>query len=123
MGGIAQLRSIVFDCPDPKALAGFYADLLGWPVTFAEDDWAVVADSGSSSRLAFQLAPDHVPPVWPDPERPQQIHLDLTVGDLDAAEAEAIKIGAVKHEHQPSEKDSFRVFLDPAGHPFCLCRD
>ena len=31
-------------------------------------------------------------------------------------------LGATKHDHQP-KPDSFRVFLDPAGHPFCLCWD
>ncbi|GAA3602282.1 VOC family protein [Nonomuraea rosea] len=123
MGGIAEFRTVVFDCPDPRKLAEFYSNLLGWPVTSVEDDWVVVSDGGSPRRLAFQLAPDHQPPQWPDPGHPQQIHLDLTANDLDEAEAQAIKIGAVKHEHQPSEEDSFRVFLDPAGHTFCLCRD
>ncbi|MEV0229715.1 VOC family protein [Nonomuraea sp. NPDC050786] len=56
-------------------------------------------------------------------ERPQQLHIDLTVTDMDKAEQQVLEIGATKHEHQPSEDDSFRVFLDPTGHPFCLCRD
>ena len=30
-----------------------------------------------------------------------------------------LELGAIKHEHQPGT--TFRVFLDPAGHPFCLC--
>ncbi|QFY11640.1 VOC family protein [Nonomuraea phyllanthi] len=123
MSGIAEFRSVVFDCPDPRALADFYSRLLGWPVTYADDDWVVVSDGGSPRRLAFQLAADFRAPTWPDPERPQQIHLDLTVDDLDTAEKQAVEIGAVKHDHQPSEDDDFRVFLDPAGHPFCLCRD
>jgi hypothetical protein len=38
---------------------------------------------------------------------------------IDAAEAAVIDLGATKHPHQPGT--SFRVFLDPAGHPFCLC--
>ncbi|MFG1705927.1 VOC family protein [Nonomuraea sp. M3C6] len=122
MGGIAEFRSVVLDCPDPTGLAEFYSNLLGWPVIKVEDDWVVVSDGGPPKRLAFQLAPDYRPPTWPHPERPQQFHLDLHVDDLDEAEARAIEIGAVKHEHQPSEDDSFRVFLDPAGHPFCLCR-
>ncbi|MEV0158458.1 hypothetical protein B0I32_10111 [Nonomuraea fuscirosea] len=123
MGGIAEFRTVVVDCPDPRALAEFYATLLGWPVTSVEDDWVVVSDGGPPKRLAFQLASDHQPPAWPDPDRPQQFHLDVTVDDLDEAEAQVIKIGATKHAHQPSEDDDFRVFLDPAGHPFCLCRD
>ena len=122
MGGIAEFRSVVLDCPDPKGLAEFYSNLLGWPVTSVEDEWVVVTDGGPPKRLAFQLAPDYQPPVWPSPDRPQQFHLDLRVPDLDEAEQQAIKIGATKHHHQPSEDDSFRVFLDPAGHTFCLCR-
>ncbi|MFI7615141.1 VOC family protein [Nonomuraea terrae] len=122
MGGIAEFRSVVLDCPDPRGLAEFYSQLLGWPITSAEDDWVVVSDGGPPRRLAFQLAPDHRAPTWPAPERPQQIHLDLKADDMDEAEARALKIGARKHEHQPSEDDSFRVFLDPAGHTFCLCR-
>ncbi|MFI6594845.1 VOC family protein [Nonomuraea sp. NPDC050536] len=123
MKAIARYRTTVLDCPDPRALAEFYSKLLGWPIVSAEDDWVVVSDGGSPKRLAFQLAADHQPPDWPGAERPQQLHLDVTVDDLDVAEKQVLVIGAVKHEHQPSEEDSFRVFLDPAGHPFCLCRD
>ncbi|MGP3912152.1 VOC family protein [Nonomuraea sp. 10N515B] len=122
MSGIAEFRTVVLDTPDPQGLAEFYSRLLGWPITSVEDDWVVVTDGGPPRRLAFQLAPDFRPPTWPDPERPQQFHLDLTVDDMEEAEKRVLEIGAVKHEHQPSEDDSFRVFLDPAGHPFCLCR-
>ncbi|MGV9381777.1 VOC family protein [Nonomuraea sp. NPDC003707] len=122
MSGIAEFRTVVLDCPDPRALAEFYSRLLGWPVTYADDEWALVSDGGAPKRVGFQLAPDFRPPTWPDPERPQQLHLDVTVVDMDEAEKQVIEIGATKHEHQPSEDDSFRVFLDPAGHPFCLCR-
>jgi catechol 2,3-dioxygenase-like lactoylglutathione lyase family enzyme len=69
--------------------------------------------------LAFQLAPDHQPPEWPDADRPQQAHLDFDVDDLDVGEAAVIAVGARKADVQP-EPNAFRVFLDPAGHPFCL---
>jgi hypothetical protein len=46
-------------------------------------------------------------------------HLDVLVPDLDAAEPAVLALGAAKHEHQAGT--SFRVFVDPAGHPFCLC--
>jgi catechol 2,3-dioxygenase-like lactoylglutathione lyase family enzyme len=68
--------------------------------------------------LAFQRVADHRPPVWPGAEHPQQLHLDLAVDDLDAGEAAVVALGARKHEVQPGT--TFRVFLDPAGHPFCL---
>jgi hypothetical protein len=50
---------------------------------------------------------------------PQQFHLDLWVEDLDAAEKQALGLGAVRPDHQPGG-DQWRVLLDPAGHPFCL---
>lgn len=121
MSGIARFRTMVLDCPEPLALAEFYSRVLGWPVTAVADDWVVVSDGGSPKRLAFQLVRGYRPPVWPDGEPPQQYHLDFTVDDLDAAEAEVLKLGAVKHPHQPDPGESHRVFLDPAGHLFCLC--
>jgi hypothetical protein len=64
---------------------------------------------------------DHAPPTWPTQDRPQQMHLDMLVDDLDAAEAAVVALGASRHPHQTGT--SFRTFLDPAGHPFCLCLD
>jgi len=115
---IGKLQTVVLDCPDPHALAEFYGAVLGLPVTSVEPDWVVLGNAGST-RLDFQLAPDHVPPSWPDPARPQQLHLDIEVDDLDAAEEQVLALGAtlLAKEQVP---DSFRVFADPAGHPFCL---
>ncbi|MER6946072.1 VOC family protein [Nonomuraea sp. NPDC000554] len=124
MNGIARFRTTVLDCPNPRELAEFYSQLLGWPVApGGDDDWMVVTDGGPPKRLAFQRVADFQPPQWPSSDRPQQLHIDVTVDDLDKAEAQVLRIGAVKHEVQPSEEGTFRVFLDPAGHTFCLCRD
>jgi predicted enzyme related to lactoylglutathione lyase len=114
---IAKFPSVVLDCPDPLTLARFYGALLDWPVS-GSDDWAHInADYGDS--IGFQKVEGYTRPQWPGQEVPQQMHLDVTVEDLDTAEAEVIALGAAKHEYQPGE--TFRVFLDPAGHPFCLC--
>jgi len=115
---IPRLGAVVLDCPDPRALAGFYARLLDWAPARDEDDWARVEGPGGQ-ELAFQLAPDYRPPTWPAPERPQMFHLDLLVGDLDAAHDRAVELGATLLDRQPT----FRVYADPAGHPFCLCKD
>ena len=69
--------------------------------------------------ITFQQVQDYTLPRWPAQQVPQQMHLDVTVDDLDTAEAAVLGLGATKHEHQPGT--SFRVFLDPAGHPLCLC--
>jgi hypothetical protein len=110
---IGRMHHVVLDCPDPGGLAVFYSALLGLPVTYDDGDWVVVAFSGESSGLAFQCAPGHQPPTWPDPAVPQQVHLDIMVEDLVAAGRRAVAIGAVKLEGE-------NVYADPAGHPFCL---
>jgi catechol 2,3-dioxygenase-like lactoylglutathione lyase family enzyme len=118
--GIATFSVVALDCREPRALAEFYSALTGAPVERTDDDWVQLAATGGVS-LAFQLAPGHVPPQWPGEEQPQQIHLDFDVPDLDAGEQQVLALGARKHEVQPGR--NFRVYLDPAGHPFCLCLD
>jgi hypothetical protein len=114
---LARLGSTALDCADPAALASFWAQLVGGEVAFTSDEFcAVKTDRG---WLATVKVADHKPPSWPDAQVPKQMHLDLAVDDLDAAEAEAIRLGAVKPAEQPAP-DRWRVLLDPAGHPFCL---
>jgi catechol 2,3-dioxygenase-like lactoylglutathione lyase family enzyme len=116
---IARFDLVVLDTPEPRRLADFYCALLGWRLVREEDDWVTIRPDGTSPYgMAFQLAPDLVPPTWPDPAVPQQSHLDVTVDDLDAAEAQVLAIGA-----RPTgvAAGGFRAYLDPSGHPFCLC--
>lgn len=112
---IGRLHHIVTDCPDPGRLASFYVELLGSEITYRSEDWVVVSTSSRASGIAFQLAPDHKPPRWPDPDEPQQIHLDVMVEDPAAAGPRVLALGATP---LPG-KD---VYADPAGHPFCLIR-
>jgi predicted enzyme related to lactoylglutathione lyase len=114
-----DLGLTVLDTPDPKGLADFYAKLLGWDVVQADDDWVTIRGA-SKAGLAFQLAPDHVPPTWPAGPIPQQFHLDLDVSDLDAASSYAESLSA-RQLPDAGSPGNFVVFLDPAGHPFCLC--
>ncbi len=115
---IARNPQFVLDCPDPTAMAEFYGALLGWtPKTDPDGGWATV-QSGDHA-IHFQRVDDYTAPQWPGQDVPQQMHLDVVVDDLDSAEAAVLELGATKHDHQPGT--TFRVFLDPAGHPFCLC--
>lgn len=117
---VARFPVVVLDCPDPQILAEFYGALLDWSVERKEDDWwSVRAEYGD--RLEFQKVDGFRAPQWPGQEVPQQMHLDVVVDDLDEAEAAVLELGATKHEHQPGT--TFRVLLDPAGHPFCLCSE
>jgi hypothetical protein len=114
---IARFPSYVLDCPDAAALGTFYGTMLDWKVELTPG-WADVrADYGQC--LSFQQVESYRAPAWPSQDAPQQAHLDVMVDDLDEAEAAVLELGATKAEHQPGT--TFRVFLDPAGHPFCLC--
>lgn len=118
---IARFPVVVLDCPDPQALAAFYGALLDWKVEQGDDQddswWLIRAEYGDS--LGFQKVDDFRPPQWPGQDQPQQMHLDVVVDDIDTAEVAVLELGATRHDHQPGT--TFRVFLDPAGHPFCLC--
>jgi catechol 2,3-dioxygenase-like lactoylglutathione lyase family enzyme len=114
---IGRMHHVVIDCPDPAALAEFYSELIGQPVTYSSDDFAVVAASDRTSGLGFQLAPGHRPPTWPDDAVPQQFHLDVMVDDVAAAAERVLAIGARRLQ---SSDGGFTVYADPAGHPFCL---
>lgn len=116
---IALFDLVVLDTPEPRKLADFYCALLGWRIERQDDDWITIRGD-SSAGMAFQLAPDLVATTWPDPAIPQQSHLDVTVADLDVAQRQVLAIGATP-TGQPKTPSSFRAYLDPAGHPFCLC--
>ncbi len=121
MMSFARFSLVALDCRDPHGLAAFYQRIVGGEIkeATASDDW-VRLEIDSSSDLGFQLDPEHRAPEWPDGV-PQQAHLDFDVPDLDEAERRAIDAGAVKADVQP-EPHSWRVMLDPAGHPFCLVK-
>ena len=115
---IARFPTLVIDCPDAGALAAFYGALLGWNVK-DDGDWTEIRPDDGSNCISFQQVDGYQAPEWPGQSHPQQMHLDMVVQDLDDGEGEVIKLGATKAEKQPGT--TFRVFLDPAGHPFCLC--
>jgi predicted enzyme related to lactoylglutathione lyase len=116
---IGTLKAYALDCPDPVALAGFYAGLVGGRIVDDGSDW-VELEGDYGTTLAFQQVADHRAPDWPGQDRPQQAHLDIGVTDLDAAQAQVLALGATLLEDWSGNK-TWRVFADPAGHPFCLC--
>jgi predicted enzyme related to lactoylglutathione lyase len=114
-----ELVGVVLGAPDPRGLATFYEQLLGWPRRSDEEEWVTLRPVHGAG-LSFQLEDQHERPTWPHLPGTQQmqVHLDLQVDDLDVASAFAVSLGAIVAEFQPQE--DVRVHLDPAGHPFCL---
>ena len=121
MTAIARFSLVAIDSRDHRGLAEFYAAVTGWNVRPSapgdDDDWIELVGDGGAT-IAFQQVADHEPPVWPGSAHPQQLHLDFDVPDLDEGERRVLAIGARKADFQPGT--TFRVYLDPAGHPFCL---
>ena len=115
--GVEGLRTVVLDCPDPWKLAEFYLGLLGGDIVRPESDdtWVAIVDP-QGRRLAFQLSPEYRPPQFPDPAGSQQVHLDIRASDMEVAHAAVLTLGAT---HIQTE-DTFRVYMDPVGHTFCL---
>ncbi|MEU3556051.1 VOC family protein [Streptomyces fragilis] len=122
---IRKLQAVALDCDDPVMLAAFYAELLGGHVVTesAEADWVEV-HGFEGVPLACQRVEGYRPPAWPGQDRPQQLHLDFDVDDLEAEERRALALGATVLERTDQVRPgaNWRVYADPAGHPFCLCR-
>ncbi|QDB79914.1 VOC family protein [Georgenia sp. 311] len=111
---------VVLDAADVESESRFWAGVLGGTVE-ADGDWHEIVVDGKPC-VAVQLAPEHVPPQWPDGE-PQQIHLDLWIDDITEGHEHVMALGArlLKAAENGNGADTFQVYADPAGHPFCLC--
>jgi catechol 2,3-dioxygenase-like lactoylglutathione lyase family enzyme len=114
---IGRWHGLVIDAPDPSSLASFYERLMGMQRVQDDGDWVVIGDAPDRPGIAFQRVADHRPPRWPDPEFPQQMHVDVRVDSLDDGEREVVALGASR---LPGGGERFQVYADPAGHPFCL---
>jgi catechol 2,3-dioxygenase-like lactoylglutathione lyase family enzyme len=112
--------TVNLSAPEPAVLARFYEKLLGWKITVEEPEWVLMRDPAGGVGLAFQSETHYTRPTWPAGNGDQQMmmHLEIRVDDLDSAGAHARDCGATLAEFQP--QDDVRVYLDPAGHPFCL---
>ena len=115
---VARLAMVTLDTADPAASAAFWSGMLGWEVAYQEGDYAML--TGPSNALGFGRVEGYVGPGWPNENGSKQFHFDLAVEDLDAAQEAAVELGATVADPQPGE--TWRVLLDPSGHPFCLTK-
>jgi len=133
MANHPRLLQTVLDTTDPRGLAEFYRELLGYryrpgdePPTGAtpdDVDWLVLTDG--THRLAFQEVDELPRTNWPDPPGvPQQLHLDFWVTDVEELEQQrgrTLALGASQLlDRSEDEEEPLYVFADPAGHPFCI---
>lgn len=111
-----ELKMITLDCADARRSGEFWSALLGWDLAHAEDAYAML--TGPATNLGFGTVPDYEPPAWPNPHGSKQFHFDLACDDVAATEQRCLELGATLAEPQPGE--TWRVLVDPGGHPFCL---
>lgn len=117
MEPVAGLAGVTLDCPHPREFAEFYQRIGGGDILFSSETSVYLSVGGVG--LGFQQDSAYRAPNWPEPDMPQQIHVDFRTGELDRSEAAVLAAGAVRPARQPNP-DVWRVLLDPAGHPFCL---
>jgi hypothetical protein len=123
---IANYAYTALDCANPVELAKFYSKITGLKVqpfdegeTAETCEWLELWDENDRTKMAFQKIDNYRVPTWPTGDLPQQAHMDFHAKNLDIAENEILAIGGRKAEHQV-RPNRFRVYLDPAGHPFCI---
>jgi hypothetical protein len=135
-GSFPALRAVALDAMDARAVAEFYRQLLGYvyrpgdePPPAGQRDtqgeqWLVLIDGSGQARIAVQQVPDLPASTWPDSRIPQQLHLDMTVANVDQLTAQrdrAVSLGATVLLDRAADLDEpLSVFGDPAGHPFCI---
>ncbi|MFZ4719068.1 MAG: VOC family protein [Ilumatobacteraceae bacterium] len=114
-------RVVVFDAADLAPESAFWAGMLDGRV-LADDDFHNVFDAEDRWVIGVQLAPDHVPPHWPDGDPKLQLHLDLHADDFPALHDKALSLGArvLQPAADLTVEEGFQVYADPAGHPFCI---
>ncbi|MDQ2758200.1 MAG: VOC family protein [Actinomycetota bacterium] len=110
------LGMLSIDCADAGIAADFWSQLMGWEIAMIGDGYAML--TGGGVRVGFGSVPDYEAPAWPNPRGSKQFHLDLACHDVAAVEARAVELGATVAEPQGGK--TWRVLVDPSGHPFCL---
>ncbi|MEU3937121.1 VOC family protein [Streptomyces sp. NPDC029044] len=134
--GSLKMHQVVLDSTDIRELAEFYRSLLGLVYGPGDEppegdehdergqDWLVLRTPDGAPRLAFQHVDRLTPPTWPDGPVPQQLHLDLSVTSIEDLKAQHERVlslgGRLLSDNEQGPDEPFRVYADPAGHPFCI---
>jgi hypothetical protein len=109
---------VTIDCADPGLLARFWAEALGWRITYESDEEVVVERPGGRPNdeiaLLFIKVPD-------EKVVKNRLHLDLRPDDRDAEVARLQALGARRIDIGQGDV-TWVVMADPAGNEFCVLR-
>ena len=119
-----RLQAITVDAHDPRALAEFWAEVLGWKIGEGGNEievW-IERELGDPKNTGF---PDNLFLKNSDVKNVKnRLHLDLRPDDQDAEVRRLEKLGAKRIEiGQSADPDtSWVVMADPEGNEFCVLR-
>ena len=112
------VEQVGVDALDPRSVAAFWAELLGWVIDEddSDDDEVYVGPAdGSSAPLGFFRVPD-------DKAVKNRLHLDLRPDDQEAEVSRALGLGARRADIGQGEQ-TWVVLADPEGNEFCILRN
>jgi predicted enzyme related to lactoylglutathione lyase len=116
-----RIQNISFDCHDPGRVAAFWAEALGWRVTFADADEVTLeppagsSDEGVLPDIEFLLVSD-------ERVAKNRLHLDLRPDDQSAEVQRLIGLGASHVDIGQGPECTWVVLADPEGNEFCVLR-
>jgi predicted enzyme related to lactoylglutathione lyase len=120
----STIASLCIDCADADRLAGFWADVLGWPITgrgwqrteHGADGVSITAPGGGLT-IDFRWVPDNAKTTK------NRLHLDVTAADGDQGrELERLRALGARPTHVGEGDVTWHVLVDPEGNEFCLVR-
>ena len=117
---VGMLTQLTLECDDTERLARFWQRVLDLPEPEGDSDWLTLRWE-SVGRFSFHRVAGYRPPSWPGDHGEQHVHFDLLVDDLGDASRVVERAGArpLTEVLDPGPK-AWRIYADPAGHPFCL---
>lgn len=118
-----RVQCVNYDAIDPAAQARFWAELLGWRITFENDDESVLEPPEGSREdgivpdiLFLRVPADEVKTIK------NRVHMDLRPEDQGSEVARIEKLGGSRVDVGQDDSVSWVVMADPEGNEFCVLR-
>ena len=115
---MTTIAMLTLDCAEVTPVADFWKAALGYEQLAGDGENYAMLKGETGPALGLGKVDDYQAPRWPNEQGSKQFHLDLAAEDIDAEAERLVGLGATMADPQPGE--TWRVLLDPAGHPFCV---
>ncbi len=116
-----RIQCVAVDAHDPRALARWWAEALGWRLTYDDGDEVVLGPPAGSREDG--VVPDVIFLAVTDDKRVKnRLHLDLRPDDQAAEVQRLLDLGATRAEVGQRGEESWEVLADPEGNEFCVLR-